>query len=726
MVEAQLARGGDLSGSPTTAAAAVPFRVVTDVVDSDVDDSSVDQDDDNNATAFAPTTKSQSSLAPYTGRKRGRQQSEIWALFTDDANPQTLKAARCKHCHTIIKHHRKSESAKTHLNKCVPFRQLMSNQESDELPPWYVAVRKPRRRSVTKVTPTKTAVTLPSVAQSPMKNDVVVSAVDHTKERELFQRHMAMHYYAMGIPFDCIEDGHLARAIAVLRPEDKELLPDNRMLATELLSICYNDIKGQVETHLADSVVCLATNSWYSAQKDPVVKYAATLPDACMFLESVAAGKQGSTAAWIVKDIERVFRGYASTKFAGAVTDNTSAHKKAWQLLSDKFPSCYFQGCCSHALDLMIKDIFSAVKTKTKKAGATEATYPDDGYPFEDMLEFVADCKDVVKFFHNDDAVKAQLQEVQKAAGLRPLVEMAPTRWGTLQLMCQRLLDSEVQMHAIVRARDFVAGTAAEKAERTRIKAIVSNDQFVAMLEKALAILKPIDALIVKYESERVAVSEVLPDFEAFPEQFQQVFDDGLLSASELEYLVNLSEFRFQFMYGAAHGLAYLLDPRFLGKDLPAAKRQSLEEILINTPVGDEISSDDENKEALYMQFTNFFIAASQERAKNTFRYQMLAKKRKTPLQYWIADGYEWPLLQQVAIKLFSMAASSAASEKSFASASGAVHSSTLSRCLSAKSVEKLVFMKSNMRTFYDSTSVETENNKDNEDINENLTERLI
>ncbi|KAH9246865.1 hypothetical protein BASA81_015546 [Batrachochytrium salamandrivorans] len=52
------------------------------------------------------------------------------------------------------------------------------------------------------------------------------------------------------------------------------------------------------------------------------------------------------------------------TEFAGAVTDNTSTNKKAWTLLREMFPSCYFQGCCSHGIHLLVKDIFAATKTK--------------------------------------------------------------------------------------------------------------------------------------------------------------------------------------------------------------------------------------------------------------------------------------------------------------------------------------------------------------------------
>jgi Protein of unknown function (DUF 659) len=151
----------------------------------------------------------------------------------------------------------------------------------------------------------------------------------------------------------------------------------------------------------------------------------ATSPECCLFLESVNTGKQGHNADWIVGDISRVLMAQDSTTFAGVVTDNTSTNRKACKMLRNRFPACYFQGCCSHGLHFFVKDIFAP--SKTKKGNEPEATYPI-GYPFEDMLEFVAGCKDVVKFFYNHHVVKAQLNEMQKAARVRSLFRPAPIR----------------------------------------------------------------------------------------------------------------------------------------------------------------------------------------------------------------------------------------------------------------------------------------------------------
>jgi hypothetical protein len=231
------------------------------------------------------------------------------------------------------------------------------------------------------------------------------------------------------------------------------------------------------------------------------------------------------------------------------------------------------------------------------------------------------------------------------------------------------------------------------------MKEIMTDDTFVNNLCKALAILAPIDTLIVKYQSDKVPISEVMPDFHNLPEEYKKVMSSNIITCQEFEYPVVLAQQRFQFMYGVAHGLSYLFNPRHIGDGLPADSRSSLEEVLINNPIDDVTPIDDGRKEKLYIQFTAYFISATKERQANSFHYQMLSKGSKTVLQYWQTYECQWADLQSVTVCLFSMATSSAASEQNF-STMGFIHSK-LRNSLSAKTIEKFVFIKSNMGAFY-------------------------
>jgi len=665
-----------------------------------------DDDSRNNTSARGFHAPSSSAVADLSednpnnntvSGKRGRHGSGVWDFFTNDSNPHLRKSAVCKHCRSLVNHHKKSESARVHLNKCTPFRRLMNGMEEDSRPTWYMGNKKPK---IPLPSSSQVSSNSPSISRQCGIKEFTLPAV--SKQQKLnFQKHMAMHYYSTGTSFHRIEDVHLKAAIKTLRPDDN-LLPNRRKLASTLLEACHEDLEAKVAKRMNGATACLVTDAWSNVKNDSVINYMAVSPECSLFLESVLTGQQGHDHKFIAEDIARVIRNHKFTTFAGAVTDNTSTNKKAWGLLNNMFPSRYFQGCASHGLHLFVKDVFAA--TKTKKAGQAESTYPDQ-YPFEAILEFVASCKDVVKFFHNHHVAKAQLQERQQAANARALARTAPTRWGTIQAMCQTLLESEHHLHDIVTMRDFVNGTAVQKAERLKVKEIVTDEAFVDNLKKALAILAPLDNLIVKYQSDKVPISEVLPDFKSLPNEFRKILACDIITRQEFDYLVLLSERRFQFMYGVAHGLSYLLDPRYIGDGLLTELRTSLEESLINTPVDDITLIDEERKEKLFIQFTAYFITATQERRTQSFRYKMLAKGSKTVLQYWLTDGCQWPELQQIAFKLFSMATSSAASERNF-SMTGFIHSK-LRNSLSAKTVEKLVFIKSNLLAFYECQKLE-------------------
>ncbi len=648
-------------------------------------------------------------LGDFHLRKRGRELSDVWTSFTRSPNPSQLKSAVCMHCNCRVNHHRKSECAATHLNRCASFRQVMNGIEDAERPRWYERKKKSKTStsetvslsaSTSKSQSTTSKSALPRVAgrQSNMKEYTLPKM--SPRAVQMFRENMAMHYYATGSAFQRIEDVHLKAAIKCLRP-DQNLLPSRKLLAGALLTKCHKQLTTKVKARLNGATFCLTTDGWSNIKNDPIVNYMAVSPEVSLFLESVATGQQGHTHTFIANDITRVIESNGDTVFAGAVTDNTAANKKAWSLLEERFPSFYFQGCCSHGIHLLVKDVFAA--TKTKKPGDEERTFPI-GYPFAQLLTFVSRCKQIVRFFCSHHSPKAQLRELQRASNCRALVNPAPTRWGTIQQMCQSLLDSEQHLHTIVNQRDFLTkGGASQKSDRTQIKEFVSDALFLVDLKKSIAILTPLDALIVKYQSDSVPISEVIPDFNKLPKQFETLRALGTINPAECSYLNNLAVSRLKFMYGKGHGMAYLLDPQMLGDELPIQEKSNLEMELFLTTKDNVTPTNEERQEQLFVEYTNFVITATNERRQSSFRYKMLKKKRITVLQYWLTEGKAWPELSMIAVRLFSMVTSSAASERNFSTMAN-IHTKNRNR-LNFATFEKLVYVKSNISAFFDNAT---------------------
>jgi hypothetical protein len=125
------------------------------------------------------------------------------------------------------------------------------------------------------------------------------------------------------------------------------------------------------------------------------------------------------------------------------------------------------------------------------------------------------------------------------------------------------------------------------------VRDTVTDQHFIDNLKKTLAILRSVDGLIVKYQSDKVPISEVMSDSHALPNEFAKLYNTNVITKQEADYLVMLAKKRFQFMYGEAHDLSYLFDPVLLGEGLSGPNGRALEDTLINMPINDDAPIDE-------------------------------------------------------------------------------------------------------------------------------------
>ncbi|KAH6571275.1 hypothetical protein BASA62_003976 [Batrachochytrium salamandrivorans] len=164
--------------------------------------------------------------------------------------------------------------------------------------------------------------------------------------------------------------------------------------------------------------------------------------------------------------------------------------------------------------------------------------------------------------------MKAQLQKAQLTENLPGLVQPASTRWGSLKACFESLRKSEHVLHRIVSARDFIQATGKQKESQQKIHDIITDGKFVEHLEKAIMILNPADTAIVVFQ-------------------------------------------KLDFLYGDAIGIAYLLDPRFVGEKMTAFERTRVEDLIFDYGSETEQAQQMGKKEEMYLQYTNFVIRAN-------------------------------------------------------------------------------------------------------------------
>jgi hypothetical protein len=540
----------------------------------------------------------------------------------------------------------------------------------------------------------------------------------------------ALFFYTQGISYRKIDDPHLRRALKKLRPQ--HTLINRHQLGGEVLKYTYDTIKKLEAPFIANSYGCLISDGWTNTNGDSIINYMVSIPSKGeIFLESVNTQDHSHTSEYIANDISRVFDlGYS---LAGCVMDNTSANRKAQRILREKYPKKFFYGCICHGLHLLAKDLLGIKeKEKKKKVSSTTASTStslpptemisphneDDmpevriANPLLDLAEFIETCKEVVIFFKKHGGLKHKLEEIQEESGFTKLCLPGATRWGSVLSCIQSLQQSHDALFSLVSSTDFVASnlTAKQKEGRYAIQKIVMHNDFLNNLRKVKSILEPIDSLIVKFQNNNVPISEV---YHQFMELKHKMLDNILLNTVEHNYILNMISRRWEFMYTIdVHGIAYMLDPRYHGEKFTTQELSNIRNNLMwqkfivpnatneNAPISNEI------KLLIDKEYTDFKIYCMELATTDAMQHTRLRDELTSVLDFWRSTGRSmWPHLYNIAIRLFSLCASSAASERNF-SQMGYLHNKQRN-LLSDKSVEMLTYIKNNSNLFIPQSSMQ-------------------
>jgi hypothetical protein len=182
------------------------------------------------------------------------------------------------------------------------------------------------------------------------------------------------------------------------------------------------------------------------------------------------------------------------------------------------------------------------------------------------------------------------------------LQSSAPTRWGLIRACLDSILKAEAVLHSIVSDRNLIHGTSKQRAGQMKVRDTVMSQSFIFNLNKCLSILEPIDSLIVKFRSDKASLSDVCKSFNVLGPTLAAL--EGL-SSQEQTYLNMMAKYRFHFTYGDAHGIAYMLDPVYIGDGLPLPLRESIENTIFKHYFDDQPPSS-EKQSQIYQEYNAF------------------------------------------------------------------------------------------------------------------------
>lgn len=133
-------------------------------------------------------------------------------------------------------------------------------------------------------------------------------------------------------------------------------------------------------------------------------------------LQAIETGQQSVTVEYHYKKLIEIATDIE--KFVGAISDSCSTMQKIFEFLEKDFPTKFGNGCASHVLNLLFKDI----------AGQPSAS------------KIVKSAIELIKHINHHAKLKAAYDDQRKKVKHdRALTIPVPTRWHSLIEFCQRL-----------------------------------------------------------------------------------------------------------------------------------------------------------------------------------------------------------------------------------------------------------------------------------------------
>lgn len=338
----------------------------------------------------------------------------------------------------------------------------------------------------------------------------------------------------------------------------------------------------------------------------------------------------------------------------------TSNMQGAWKIIEDKFPHIFANGCGAHVMNLLIKDICEL-----------------DRY-----ASILSRVQFVVKFIKERQHILAMFKDLRKQFSIsHGLTLTVPTRWYTHYNSCFNLLKAKFAVSSLIEEENLLNSIRSQEPV-IKFKQIIGDASFWVGLKDIVKILSFPTAIIGKFESDKSDLFAVYDYFKRLNDSFDNIegIDDGM--AVELKEIVST---RWNFIHTESMGFAYLLSPKsgnkqWVSQDKVATKKQLKNYISV-------FYSDEDDIKKCNIELTNYLTDMGNLSECLEEEYFSLSG-----LQYWSQYGKaDYPLLGKIALRLFTIPTSSAASERVW-SIYSFIHSKRRNR-LGLEKVEKLVFI---------------------------------
>ena len=167
--------------------------------------------------------------------------------------------------------------------------------------------------------------------------------------------------------------------IRAIRPAYASQIPNRKSLSGNLLDNAYEKLNKKLACALRDcKYYSIVTDGWSNVRFDHIVNFIIIIDgEKPLFYKSIDTSNVVQSSETIFADICDVIEELGSEKLVSVITDNANCMKKALDLIEEKFPKVFGNGCAAHTMNLLIKDICdSEQNSETMVKGVKVVYYP--------------------------------------------------------------------------------------------------------------------------------------------------------------------------------------------------------------------------------------------------------------------------------------------------------------------------------------------------------------
>ena len=435
-----------------------------------------------------------------------------------------------------------------------------------------------------------------------------------------------------------------------------------------LLPVLYEDTKEKIMKELnfddPDTLCTIATDGWEAPNGTHLRNYL-IVQDGNAFLHSCTnSGSKKMDAKAIADEMLKVIEDIGPENVAAVTTDNASVETTSWDNVMEEHPHILCTGCAAHGGSLLFKDI---CKHKWAASLSTDVSF-------------------LATFLRRHQWITAQLRE-QRA---KMVTMHCSTRFAGIYFTMSRLLELQTPISQIVISREYQ-----ERRYDKGDKAydLVVDQNFWVRIRTFLAIMKPVKDFIRMMDATRHMTEHFHIALDNIRDEWTEMRGN---STGMKGHCLKVLKERWKWMEFPIHSAAFALSPYYHGEAAygNTTVMSGLHYILERFSDAEGVSH-----ARVEAEFSKY-----RKKPNNLPIFPPTAQNLKDPAvisskEWWQLHGHEWPHLQPVAIRVFSVGTSTSTSERNWSTMGHIWNSRSANRTFNAAA--KVAYCNFNINALY-------------------------